>query len=241
LTADITASAPAAASAVASPTQGGSAIAAERPALSLTGDSSAAIGQLLQVAYRLRPDVAQARQSLEVAKTSVRLRQTNAGLQVSADVGAGYQVTPSVGNNRQVNISATYPLFDGGLVRSQRREAQAGVRGSEAQLLGLEQQVAVEVEQSFRSLALARATLPAALSAQTAAQTNYEAALESQREGVGSIVEVITAQTALVQAQTSYVQAVYTFYSADAALARAVGQADRIGQNTPTAPAAPIP
>jgi TolA-binding protein len=99
--------------------------------------------------------------------------------------------------------------------------------------------VAVQIEQSFRSLALARASLPAALAAQQAAQINYEAALESRREGIGSIVDVITAQTLLVQAQTSYVQAIYTFYGADAALARAIGQAERIGVNTPTATTAP--
>ena len=59
---------------------------------------------------------------------------------------------------------------------------------------------------------------------------NYDAAIESRREGVGTIVEVINAQTQLVQAQTNYVQAVYDFFGADAQLARAVGQADRIAQ-----------
>jgi outer membrane protein len=239
LTADITSVAPAAAASVAAPSQGGSPVAQERPSLSLTGDGGAAIGQLLDVAYRIRPDILQAQQTLEVNKTSVRLRQVNAGVQVSADVGAGYQVSPTAGNNRQINIAATYPLFDGGLVRSQVREAQAGVRSSEAQLNILKQQVAVEIEQSFRGLALARASLPAALAAQQAAQINYDAALESRREGVGSVVDVITAQTSLVQAQTNYVQAIYTFYGADAALARAIGQAERIGVNTPTSTTAP--
>ena len=42
-------------------------------------------------------------------------------------------------------------------------------------------------------------------------------------------MDVITAQTALVQAETNYVQATYNFYTADARLARALGQADRIG------------
>lgn len=239
LTADITSAAPAAAASVAAPSQGGSPIVQERPSLSLTGDGGAAIGQLLDVAYRTRPDVLQAQQTLEVNKTSVRLRQVNAGIQLSADVGAGYQVSPTVGNNRQINVAATYPLFDGGLVRSQVREARAGVRSSEAQLNALKQQVAVDIEQSFRSLALARASLPASFAAQQAAQINYDAALESRREGVGSVVDVITAQTALVQAQTNYVRAIYTFYGADAALARAIGQAERIGVNTPTSTTAP--
>jgi outer membrane protein TolC len=41
---------------------------------------------------------------------------------------------------------------------------------------------------------------------------------------------VITAQTSLVQAEINNVQALYNFYTNDARLTRALGQADRIGQ-----------
>ena len=98
------------------------------------------------------------------------------------------------------------------------------------QLESLRQQVAVNVEQTYRQVALARASVPAAEAAQQAAQINFEAATESRREGVGDIIDVITAQTLLVQAQTNFVQAVYDFYVADAQLARAVGQAERLLQ-----------
>ncbi|GAB4459743.1 MAG: hypothetical protein OHK0029_22750 [Armatimonadaceae bacterium] len=200
---------------------------------------------LTDAAYQIRPDIAQQNQNVEAQKTQVKISQANAGFQFTTDIQAAEQLDPnhfdrSIGRNRQFNLNLSYPLFDGGLVRSQVRANRANVQQGEAQLASLKQQIAVEVEQAYRNLLQARAALPAAQAAQRAAQINFDAALESQKEGVGSIVEVITAQTSLVQAQTNYVQAVFNFYAADARLARAVGQADRIagiGQsaNDPTA------
>gem|GEM_PF-400298 len=187
------------------------------------------INQIAQYAFAVRPDVAQSRQNLEATQTGVRIARANAGLQVNANLNASLQYAPDDGNTRLLSLGLSYPLFDGGLVRSQVRQSQAQTRAAEATLTSLEQQVAVEVEQAYRNLAQARASLPAAEAAQAAAQVNYEAALEARREGVGSIVDVITAQTQLVQAQTNYIQAIYEFYAADARLARAVGQAERIG------------
>jgi len=67
-----------------------------------------------------------------------------------------------------------------------------------------------------------------ALSAQQAAQVNFDAATESRREGIGTVLDVITAQNQLVQSQTNYVQALYTLYTADVALLRAIGHTDAI-------------
>ena len=229
-------------------------------------NESATIDRLADLAYRTRPDIAQSLQSIESNQTGVSLARVNNRVIVTSDISGGYGLdgrdfSRSTGNNRNINVNVSYPLFDAGLSRSQVRAAEANVRSSSAQLTSLRQQIAVQVEQFYRTLTVARATLPAALAAQQAAQVNYDAALASKQEGVGSIVDVITAQTALVQAQINYVQAVYNFYTADADLARAVGQASRIGQagaspanaappanapntpppaNAPAAPATPV-
>jgi outer membrane protein len=198
-----------------------------------------AIRAYTQVALRDRPDLAESEQGVAASHTGVRLQQVGAGLALTTDVGAGYQFIPYSGTDRQVNIAASYPLFDGGLTRAQVREAQANLHLSQAQLVALEQQIAVDVEQAYRDLTQARATLPAARAALDAAQVNFDAANEARREGVESLVDVITAQTALVQAQQNYIEAVYGYFGADAALASAVGQADRIGMTTPNATTAP--
>ncbi|MDX1934962.1 MAG: TolC family protein [Capsulimonadales bacterium] len=206
------------------------------------GEDAQLIDQLSATAYRTRPDIAANRQNVEVQRTSASLARVETGVQVAASATAADQFdadrfNSSIGNNRQFNLSLSYPLFDGGFVRSNFRASQATARAAEAQLLNLRQQVTVEVEQAYRTLAQNRASLPASAAAVQAARINYEAAILSRKEGVGSIVDVITAQTALVQAETNYVQAIYNFYAADARLARAVGQAEKISRIGQTAPA----
>ena len=195
---------------------------------------NALINQYTATAFRLRPDISESLQALDSTKTSVRLAKVNAGLQASGNVAYNNSIDPdkfnnSLSNDRSFQLTLSYPLFDGGLGRAQVRQNQAAVRGSEANLESLKQQVAVEVEQAYRTLAQSRAAIPASQAALTAAEKNYAAALASRKEGVGSIVEVITAETALTQAQTNYFQAIFSFYAADARLAKAVGQADKVG------------
>jgi outer membrane protein len=115
----------------------------------------------------------------------VRLARINSGVLVTSDTALGVQFSPNTGNNREITAQITYPLFDAGLARSRVRASEAAVRASELRLESLRQQIAVEVEQTYRILVQARATLPAAQAAQRAAQINYDAAIEARREGVG--------------------------------------------------------
>jgi outer membrane protein TolC len=194
-----------------------------------TGDE-AALNDFIALAYQARPDIARSTAGLDVNRADVRLARINSGVLLTTDTALGFQFSPNTGNNREITAQISYPLFDAGASRAQVRAAQSSQRASELRLESLRQQVAVEVEQAYRQLAQARASIPAAQAAQEAAQINFEAATESRREGVGDIIDVITAQTLLVQAQTNFVQAVYDFYVADAQLARAVGQAERLVQ-----------
>ena len=196
--------------------------------------SDTAIPKLVAHAIAERPDLAQGRANIEVGGAAVRLSKISAGPQITLDATARYQFDAkndpftSIGNNKILSMSLTGPLFDGGNARMGIRAAEAQQRATIAQVDNQRQGVILEVEQAWRNLQQARFTLPATSAAQLAAQTAYEKAVESKREGTGSIVEIITAQTQLVQAQTNYVQAIFNFHTADARLARALGQADRI-------------
>lgn len=198
--------------------------------------SPAVIAQIVKKAFETRPDIKQAEMTAEISATTVRIAKISAGVNVTADVAARYQFDAandplrSIGNNQQVTLSATYPLFDGGNVRNGVRAAEAQQRSQEYNVQSQRQNVALEVEQAIRNLEQARLSLPATQAALEAAQNAFEKAVESKKEGVGSIVEIITAQTALVQSQTNAVQAIFNYYSADARLARVLGQSERIAQ-----------
>lgn len=186
------------------------------------------LDNLLQTAYGTRPDVQQAVQNVEREKANVRYANAANGLSVSVDTNLSAAFSPSSGNSRAIGLTASLPIFNAGSNRaavSQARETQKSV---EAQLAAKKLSVAVEVETALRNLQTARASVPAALTAQEAAQINYDAATESRKEGIGTVVDVITAQSQLVEAQTNYVQALYNLYIADVSLQRAVGRADAI-------------
>lgn len=194
------------------------------------------IAQIVKIAYDTRPDVKQSDLATEIAATSVRLAKISAGVSLTADVAARYQFDAandplrSLGDNKQVTLAATFPLFDGGNARNGIRAAEAQQRSQEYSAQSQRLTVALEVEQALRNIEQARVTIPATQAALDAAQNAYEKAVESKREGVGSVIEIITAQTALVQAQTNAVQATFNFYSADARLARVLGQSELIAK-----------
>ncbi len=48
----------------------------------------------------------------------------------------------------------------------------------------------------------------------------------SRKEGIGTVLDITTAQATLTQAQSQYVSAVYNFYIADAQLQKALGRND---------------
>lgn len=184
--------------------------------------------ELLQVAYKTRPDVLQAQQNLEREKANVRLARASNGLTLSLGADVSGVFVQNQGNSRALNLTASVPIFDGGLSRAAVKQAEATEAQYAAQLASTKLAAKVDVESAYRTLQTARASVPAALTAQQAAQINFDAATESRKEGVGTVLDVITAQSQLVQAQTNYVQARYTLYTADVSLLRAVGHADAL-------------
>jgi outer membrane protein len=198
-------------------------------------DEAETIQKLVAQAVQNRPDIALSRQTIETNQIGVEQAKLALRPTMSVDTGiqeqlnSNYQLLKRNGNNRQIGVSVSYPVFDGGNLRSQARVSEQTVRTSEAQLRTTEQQVIFEVEQAYRNLRQAQITLPATEKAQTAAQNNYERAQTAQQVGTGPLTDVIIAQTTLTQAQLNAVQALYNYYSADARLARSLGQAERIG------------
>ncbi len=186
------------------------------------------LSSLLEQAYTTRPDLLQARQNVEREKANVRLSRATHGLTLSLDANLSAVFLQSQSNTRAIGLTASLPLFNGGANRAAVKQAEQTQKAVEAQLASARLAAKVDVETAYRTLHTARAAVPAALAAQQAAQINYEAASESRKEGIGTVVDVITAQSQLVEAQTNYVQALYSLYTADVALQRAVGHAEAI-------------
>lgn len=182
--------------------------------------------EYVDLAYENRLDLKQQQEQINAQGYNVRLAHLNAGLSVSANVQQGFQADPNTGETRILNFAVSYPLFDGGNVRAAIRESKATLEQSKRSLDQVEQTIRFGVEQAFRIREQSRLRYTASLKAMQAAELNYNAALERQRNGLVNVLDVLTAQLQYVNAQVSNVQSIYDYYIADARLRRSVGLND---------------
>jgi outer membrane protein len=195
------------------------------PAPSLTGDARG-LETYVQEAYADRLDVRAQQETVYAAGYNVRTALLNAGVTVQATAQEGYQLEPYSGENHSLNVTASYPLFDGGSTRAAIRVAKAQEEQQRRTLDALEQNVRTTVEQAYVTREQAREQIRSSQIAVQAGEVNYQAELEKQKNGLVNVVDVITAEGQLVTAQVNLVQSLYTFYMADAQLQRDVGAND---------------
>ncbi len=183
----------------------------------------------LAAAYANRSDLRQ--QEAAVASQNAALQQARreAGLTLRGDYVLTYQATNDVGArgvDSQFLVTGSYPVFDAGSVRGAIRIAQSQRDIARNQLEQVRQQIRLDTEQAYNTRATNLQAAGLAQAAVTSAQVNYDAAVAARREGIGTVLDITTAQATLTQAQNQYVTAIYNFYTADAQLQRALGRND---------------
>jgi outer membrane protein len=180
-------------------------------------------------AYAHRADLKQQLALVNIGLLSIKQSQILAGPTLSTRYNLSYVPVNDgglTGTDSTLMLSLSYPLFDAGNARAGVRVAQGQRDVAVDQLIQLRQNIRKDVEISFvqRSVAAQRSEL--SQQSIRAAQVNYDAAIEARRLGVGTTLDVTTAQATLTQAQHLYVAATYDFYVADAQLKRAIGMND---------------
>jgi outer membrane protein TolC len=127
-------------------------------------------------------------------------------------------------SDRSLQVSASWPLFDGFRTRSNISVARAQANIASLQLTQEREQVGLEVSR-------ARSELRRAIAAYDARQQTVDEATEAFQlaelrfsTGLSTQLEVSDAQLAMLNAQSGAVRSVYDLYLAAADLARALGQ-----------------
>ncbi len=186
------------------------------PTLDTSTALAAPLSSYLKDGLELRPDLLAERRSIASLRFQKQLADRQAGLGASLDLQVGDQLTPTNLFGRAVSLNLTYPLFDGGRLRSIARAQGLGVKVAEQNLLQDERSVRAQIESAYKEAEQDAERLAAATKAVEAAQKNFDAAADSQKAGASTIIEVSTARVSLVTAQSEYIQAIY-----DLAIARA--------------------
>jgi outer membrane protein TolC len=131
-----------------------------------------------------------------------------------------------------VNLGLSIPLFAGFSRAYDQVQAEAQAEAAAARYDALQQQVVFEVYSSYYALQTAARRVRTAADLLASAQQSEEVALGRYRAGVGTVLDLLSAQSALANARAQQVQARWIWQSALAQLAHDTGVLDS-GGGTP--------
>ncbi|HVN75885.1 MAG TPA: TolC family protein [Thermoanaerobaculaceae bacterium] len=193
------------------------------------------VEELISAAEKHRPDLAAARAFAEKANAHVRAVRSDGlpNLSLSATASRTYfdpRPVISPVNSWAAGAVVTFPLFTGFANTYDLRKAKedAGVARAQADLL--EQQVVLQVWQSYYALKTATQLVRTSRDLLASAEQSERVALGRYKEGVGTIIDLLTAQSALASARAQEIQARAGWYVALAQLAHDTGAAAPLDQ-----------
>ena len=193
---------------------------AEVPAL------TARMADLMTLAQRQRPDLAAARSQVDSAVADITVARA-LGRPSIAVTGSRNRVDTlgiPLQSYGQIGVTVTVPIFTGFSVGYGVRQAQATLEIREANAEQIRLQVTLDVWNGYYSVDSANQQLAASATLLKTAQTNQEVATGRYKAGVGSIVDLLTAQTAEAAALQARISAEQNWEIARAQLVLALGR-----------------
>ncbi|MDD5563438.1 MAG: TolC family protein [Thermoanaerobaculaceae bacterium] len=190
--------------------------------------ATGAVEELITTAKVRRPDLEAARALAAKATAHVRSVRSDGlpNLSLAATANRTY-FDPSFGTKYRNNWSAsalvTVPLFTGFKSTYDIRQAVADAGVASAQADALDQQVVLEVWQSYYSFKTATQLVRTSRDLLASAEESERVALGRYKEGVGTIIDLLTAQAALASARAQEIFARSSWYMALAQLAHDTG------------------
>src|SRR5256712_9440539 len=187
------------------------------------------LDRLVSQALETRPELAEvcARQAAAVAGTQLAESgaRLNLGLSGAFDYSntSGFVPGPQLSSTWSVALAATLNVSDGGLTKDRVDEARQRLEQLKAAEVQQRQVIELDVRQSYLNLQSAREGLDGADALQAQAAEALRIANVRFAAGVGTSLEVLSAQAASSQAEVAKAQAFFTYNVARAALVRAVG------------------
>ena len=190
------------------------------------GAISLSVDSVINDALRNRPDLAAARAQAAGAAAQIRVARAAElpSLTLGSNAARTYS-TPQVfaGPSYGVTLGVSIPIFNGFSHQYDVAAAKAQADAFSALADQTRQQVVTEVFISYYALQTAGQRVATADDLLESAQQSVKVAAGRYREGVGSIIDLLTAQTALANARAQQVQARWQWYTSLAQLARDAG------------------
>ncbi len=184
------------------------------------------VDSIINAALQNRPDLAAARAQAAAAYSQVRVARSAEfpSLNLTGN-GARTYTSPSTfaGPSYSVSLGLSIPIFNGFSHQYDVAAARAQADAISALADQTRQQVVTEVFVSYYALQTAQQRATTADDLLASAEQSAQVAAGRYREGVGSIIDLLTAQTALANARAQNVQSRWEWYTSLAQLAHDAG------------------
>jgi outer membrane protein len=168
------------------------------------------VDAIIAAAVAGRPDLAAARADAEAARAGIGEARAALlpSLQLGATGGRTYATTiPDGANSYTLSLGLAIPLFDGFARQYDVAGARAEADAAQARSESLRQQVIYQVFSAYYALQTASRRVTTADDLVASATQSSEVALGRYRSGVGSVLDLLAAQSALASARAQQVDA----------------------------------
>ena len=186
------------------------------------------IRALMEEAQKIRPDLMAAGAKIKAAEANVKSAKADNMPTFSLSATSGH--TDTVFNTSQrtssVGLYVSIPIFTGFNTKYKVQAAQQQLKINEAEYEKLSQDASLEVYKTYQSLISGTQATRTSADLVASAQASYDLALGRYKAGVGTILDLLSAQSALASAKQQHIQSLYTWYITKASLAKAMGTLD---------------
>lgn len=184
------------------------------------------LGELIAAAKRVRPDLVAAEAQVRAAQAGIDVARATGMPSISLTASNSHSDTGLAGTARgtSVGVTLSIPLFSGFNTTYRVRSAEAQMEAKAAQRDQIAKQVSLDVWRSYFALTTSIESVHASADLAASAEASEKVAAGRYTAGVGGILDLLNAQSALASAHQQNIQALYSWRIAKAELAQAMGQ-----------------
>ena len=191
------------------------------------------VDTLIAEARERRPELKAAQAQFKAAQASVDAARAAGQPRLTLSAGPGWQAAHGSRNDgsthsNAVGLTLSIPIFSGFDTTYRVRAAQERAESLRAQRENLRLQVALEVWNAWQNLHTATQTVRTSADLLASAEQSERVALGRYKAGVGNILDLLNAQSALASARMQRIQSLLDWRLSRATLARAVGTVEAV-------------
>jgi outer membrane protein len=174
-----------------------------------------------------RPEMAQARAKVSIAKDQVKIAQSDQLPTVGLVGTKGWDDLDFPGtknSNWTIMVTAEMEVFDSGRTESHVKKAEQGVIIAQEKARQTADNIALEVSQAYQNITESQKRIETNKVSVDQAELDFSIAQERYEAGMGINLDVIDAELALTESKTDYIQALYDYNISTAQLDKAMGR-----------------